>query len=474
MIEKKAGARTITVLDHRTGKEHHIPIEEDTIDASIFSQLGLRLYDNGSSISYIDGDKGILRYRGYDIEELAEKSSFLEVSYLLIFGELPSPKQFETWTTRVMRHTYVHENMIDYLRSFRYDAHPMGMLVASISAMSTFHPEASTALQGDHIYEDEAMVNKQIFRLLGKVPTLAACAYRHRIGRPYVYPSNELDFTGNFLYMMDRLSETSYVPNPELARALDVIFILHADHELNCSTAAMRQLGSTGIDPFICVAGSASALYGPLHGGANEAALRMLEEIGTVDNIPSFIAEVKAKKRKLMGFGHRVYKRARLMRQIAERVFDVMGRSPLIDVAVEVRNSCIAHRHFHPDILPPPTQQLERIALSDDYFKTRNLYPNVDFYSGIIYKAMGFPTDFFPVLFAIARTAGWLAHWREQLHERTPIFRPAQAYDGIAPRTYVPIAERKEPAEAPSGLPGVGEVPPAESFINARKKLPPL
>ncbi|KAJ3098140.1 hypothetical protein HDU97_004286 [Phlyctochytrium planicorne] len=393
--------------------------------------------------TYIDGDKGILRYRGYDIEELAEKSSFLEVSYLLIFGELPTARQFETWTTRVMRHTYVHENMIEYLKSFRYDAHPMGMLVASVSAMSTFHPEASTALHGEQIYEEEAMVNKQIFRLLGKIPTLAACAYRHRIGRPYVYPSNELDFTGNFLYMMDRLSETGYIPNPTLTKALDIIFILHADHELNCSTAAMRQLGSTGIDPFICVAGSASALYGPLHGGANEAALRMLEEIGSVDNIPAFIAEVKAKKRKLMGFGHRIYKRARLMRQIAERVFEVMGRSPLIDVAVE----------------------LERIALNDDYFKTRNLYPNVDFYSGIIYKAMGFPTDFFPVLFAIARTSGWLAHWREQLHERTPIFRPAQAYDGAKPRPYVPIDERSE--AGPDG------VPKADAFINPRKNLPP-
>ncbi|KAJ3145336.1 hypothetical protein HK101_002510 [Irineochytrium annulatum] len=409
----------------------------DTIDSSIFSQLGLRVYDNGylntsvcrSSISYIDGDKGILRYRGYDIEVLAEKSSFLEVSYLLIYGELPTAAQYDTWTTRVMRHTFVHENMIDYLRSFRYDAHPMGMLVASVSAMSTFHPEASTALHGEQIYEDDAMVNKQIFRLLGKVPTLAACAYRHRIGRPYVYPSADLSFTANFLYMMDRLSETDYVPNPTLTRALDVIFILHADHELNCSTACMRQLGSTGVDPFLCVAGSAAALYGPLHGGANEAALRMLEEIGSVENIPAFLDEVKAKKRKLMGFGHRVYKyydpRARLMRKIAESVFEVMGRSPLIDVAIE----------------------LERIALSDEYFKTRNLYPNVDFYSGIIYKAMGFPTDFFPVLFAIARTTGWLAHWREQLHEKTPIFRPAQAYNGEQEREYVPMEQRGEKAE---------------------------
>ncbi|KAI9340166.1 citrate synthase [Zopfochytrium polystomum] len=435
------GVRLLTVTDHRTGKTHYVPVEEDTIHSSFFDQLGLAVYDNGylntsvcrSSICYIDGEKGILRYRGYPIEELAEKSSFLEVSYLLIYGELPTARQLDTWTTRIMRHTFVHENMIDYLKSFRYDAHPMGMIVSSIAAMSTFHPEASSALHGEQIYEDEAVVNKQIFRLLGKVPTLAAIAYRHRIGRPYVYPSNELDFVGNFLYMMDRLSETSYKPNPTLVRALDIIFILHADHELNCSTSAMRQLGSTGIDPFTCVAGSAAALYGPMHGGANEAALRMLEEIGSVENIPAFIEQVKAKKRKLMGFGHRVYKfydpRAKLMRQTAEKVFEVMGRSPLIDIAVE----------------------LERIALSDEYFIKRNLYPNVDFYSGIIYKAMGFPTDFYPVLFAIARTAGWLAHWREQLSERTPIFRPAQAYDGVSPREYVPIDQRPEAGDVEEG-----------------------
>ncbi|KAI8819514.1 citrate synthase-like protein, partial [Chytriomyces cf. hyalinus JEL632] len=377
-----------------------------------------------SAVSYIDGDRGILRYRGYNIEDLAEHSSFVEVSYLLIYGDLPTKKQLDTWNTRIMRHTYVHENMIDYMKSFRYDAHPMGMLVSSIAAMSTFHPEASTALHGDQIYNDERMVNKQIFRLVGKIPTLAAIAYRHRIGRPYVYPNQDLDFTGNFLFMMDRLSEMSYTPNPALVRALDIIFILHADHELNCSTAAVRQLGSTGIDPYICVSASAAALYGPMHGGANEAALRMLEEIGTVDRIPAFIEEVKAKKRKLMGFGHRSFydPRAKLMRKTAEEVFKIMGRNPIIDVAIE----------------------LERIALSDEYFIKRNLYPNVDFYSGIIYKCMGFPTDFFPVLFAIARTTGWLAHWREQLMQQTPIFRPAQAYDGVSERTYVPMEERGE------------------------------
>ncbi|RKO94525.1 citrate synthase-like protein, partial [Blyttiomyces helicus] len=361
-----------------------------------------------SAISYIDGDKGILRYRGYNIEDLAEKSSFLEVSYLLIYGDLPTREQLLTWNTRVMRHTFIHENMVDFLRSFRYDAHPMGMLVSAIAAMSTFHPEASTALQGEHLYDDEVMVNKQIFRCLGKIPTLAACAYRHRIGRAYNSPSNEMMYTENFMYMLDRLSENNYMPNPQLARALDVIFILHADHELNCSTAAMRQMASAGNDPFICLAGAASALYGPSHGGANEAALKMLEEIGTVDNIPAFIADVKAKKRRLMGFGHRVYKsydpRAKILKKISDEVFAIMGKSTLIDVAVE----------------------LERIALSDEYFVKRNLYPNVDFYSGVIYKALGFPTDFFPVLFCIARTAGWLAHWNEQLQNHIPIFRPKQ------------------------------------------------
>ncbi|KAI9146362.1 citrate synthase-like protein [Paraphysoderma sedebokerense] len=378
-----------------------IQVENATIKAKAFAELGLSIYDNGylntavcrSKVSYIDGEKGILRYRGYNIEELAEKSSFLEVAFLLIYGELPDRAQLEQWETKVMRHTYIHENLIDYMKSFRYDAHPMGMCCSTIAALSTFHPEASTAIHGDHIYKSESMVNKQILRLLGKVPTIAACAYRHRIGRPYNYPSNELGYTENFLYMLDKLSETNYKPNPTLAKALDVIFILHADHELNCSTSAMRQICSTGIDPYVGVSGATAALYGPSHGGANEAALRMLEEIGTVDRIPAFIEEVKQKKRRLMGFGHRVYKsydpRAKILKKIAAEVFEVMGKNDLIDVA----------------------RELERIALSDEYFIKRNLYPNVDFYSGIIYKAMGFPTDMFPVLFCIARTSGWLAHW---------------------------------------------------------------
>ena len=403
--------RYLEVTDSQTGETVKVPITEDTVDTTHLARLGLSVYDNGylntavcrSSISYIDGDRGILRYRGYDIEDLAENSTFLEVAYLIIYGELPNTEQLDAWTTRIMRHTFIHENMI--------------------AAMSSLHPEASTALHGEEIYQSETMVNKQIFRCLGKLPTLAACAYRHRIGRAYNNPCNGLNYCENFLYMLDKLSD-NYKPNPELARALDTIFILHADHELNCSTAAMRQMASTGMDPFICLTSASAALYGPSHGGANEAALKMLEEIGSVDNIPSFIADVKAKKRRLMGFGHRVYKsydpRAKILKKLSTRVFEIMGTSPLIDVAVE----------------------LERIALSDEYFIKRNLYPNVDFYSGIIYKAMGFPTDMFPVLFCIARTVGWLAHWREQLHDKIPIFRPQQVYQGSEHRPYVPIYQR--------------------------------
>ncbi|KAI8899033.1 citrate synthase-like protein [Globomyces pollinis-pini] len=425
--------RHLEVTDTQSGETHTIPIVEDTASSTEFTKLGITIYDNGylntavcrSSISYIDGDKGILRYRGYDIEELAEKSSFLEVSYLLIFGDLPTKQQFQIWENRMMNHTFIHENLIDYLRSFRYDAHPMGMVISALATLSTLHPEANTALNGDDIYDSESMVIKQIFRCLGKLPTIAACAYRHRIGRSYNYPSDQLGYTENFLYMLDRLSEINYVPHPKLAHALDVIFILHADHELNCSTAAMRQMASTGIDPFICLSGAASALYGPSHGGANEAALKMLEEIGSVENIPAFLEDVKAKKRRLMGFGHRIYKsydpRAKILKKISHEVFEVMGRSDLIDVAME----------------------LERIALNDEYFIKRNLYPNVDFYSGIIYKMMGFPTDFFPVLFCLARTAGWLAHWKEQLKDQTPIFRPKQVYVGKSKRAYVPMHQRK-------------------------------
>ncbi|KAI9173181.1 hypothetical protein H9P43_007312 [Blastocladiella emersonii ATCC 22665] len=444
----------VVIRDNRNGEETEVEVHNGAIKSSALRQFGLRVYDNGylntavckSQICYIDGEKGILRYRGIPIEDLAEKSTFLEVSYLLIYGDLPSPDVLSKWQHKVMRHTYIHENLIDYLRSFRYDAHPMGMLVSAIAALETFHPEASTDLHGDHIYTADAMVNKQIFRLLGKMPTIAACAYRHRIGRPYNYPSNDMGYSENFLYMLDRLSEPNYRPNPKLVRALDICLILHADHELNCSTSAFRQIASTGIDPYICVAGAASALYGPSHGGANEAALRMLQEIGTVDKVPAFIEQVKQKKRKLMGFGHRVYRsydpRARIMRKVVDMVFEVMGTNPLLEVALE----------------------LERIALSDDYFIKRKLYPNTDFFAGLVYAGMGFPTDFFPVLFAIARNAGWLAHWREQLVDsEIKIFRPQQMYDGPAPREWVPMAQRSTENETPRGI----SLPSQE---NVRKK----
>jgi citrate synthase len=347
-----------------------------------------------SRITFIDGSKGILLYRGYPIEQLAERSSFLECSYLLIYGALPSQAQLDYFVDRVMKHTFIHEDLANMMSSFRFNAHPMGMLISTVAAMSTLHPEANPALAGQDVYKNIDIRNKQIHRLIGTIPTISAFAYRHRIGREYVKPSfNSLSYCENFLYMLDHLSNPNYRPHPRLARALDILFILHADHEMNCSTAAMRHLASSGVDVYTCVAGSAAALYGPLHGGANEAVLRMLEKIGSVDKIPEFIEKVKSKKVRLMGFGHRIYKnydpRAKIVRQIADEVFKIVGKEPLIEVAVA----------------------LEKIALEDPYFVQRKLYPNVDFYSGLIYRAMGFPTDMFPVLFTIPRTAGWLAHW---------------------------------------------------------------
>ncbi|KND00222.1 citrate (Si)-synthase [Spizellomyces punctatus DAOM BR117] len=440
LLSRRSNANTLTVLDNRTGKTYEVPIEEGTIKATDFQKIkegagpGIRIYDPAyqntavarSKICEIDGDKGILRYRGYPIEELAEKSNFLEVSYLLIYGELPSKTQYDAWTNQVMRHTFIHTRVQTLMQSFNYDAHPMGMFISSVAAMSTFHPEANPALAGNEIYKKDSRVrNKQILRLMGKVPTVAASCYRHRIGRHFNNPRNDLSYTENFLYMMDYLSEENYKPNPKLAKALDVLFILHADHELNCSTAAMRHIGSSLVDPYSAVAGAASALYGPLHGGANEAVLRMLEEIGSVDNVAPFLEQVKQRKRKLMGFGHRVYKnydpRAKIIRRIAYEVFDVCGKEPLIEVAIE----------------------LEKRALSDEFFTSKKLYPNVDFYSGLIYKAMGFPTDFFPVLFAIPRVAGWLAHWVESLEDPdAKIWRPRQVYTGEGKRSYVPLGVR--------------------------------
>jgi citrate synthase len=345
---------------------------------------------------------------------------------LLIYGQLPTESQLNYFVTRVMRHTFIHEDLKQMMRSFRYDSHPMGMVISTITAMSTFHPEANPALRGQSIYNDERVRNKQVHRILGTMPTIAAYAYRHRIGRHYVEPSTaNLTYCENFLYMLDRLSNVNYRPHPRLARALDILFILHADHELNCSTAAMRHLASSGVDVYTCIGGSAAALYGPRHGGANEAVLKMLQEIGDVSKIPKFIEGVKSKKERLMGFGHRIYKnydpRATIIKALADEVFGILGREPLIEVA----------------------EALERIALSDEYFISRKLYPNVDFYSGLIYKAMGFPADYFPVLFTIPRTAGWLAHWSEFLDDpENRIVRPRQVYLGADLRDYSPVAKR--------------------------------
>ncbi|CAG8491739.1 6763_t:CDS:10 [Funneliformis caledonium] len=426
VLPRSSNTQSLTVLDNRTNKLYEVPIDNNTISAIKFKEItadpapgsreedesskGLRIYDPAfqntavaqSKITYINGDTGVLRYRGYPIEQLAEKSTYLEVAYLLIYGELPSKDQFMNFSHEVMHHTFVHFNVTQLMRNFNYDAHPMGLFISGIAAMSTFHPDANPALAGSDLFiRDDKVRNKQIFRLLGKTPTLAAMAYRHQ----------------NFLYMLDRLSEENYKPNPKLSKALDVLFILHADHELNCSTAAMRHIGSSLVDPYSAISGASAALYGPLHGGANEAVLRMLEEIGSADKVPGFLEEVKQRRRKLFGFGHRVYKnydpRAKIIRNIAYEVFDVCGRESLIDVAVE----------------------LEKAALEDEYFVKRKLYPNVDFYSGLIYKAMGFPTDMFPVLFA---------HWKESLEDKeSKIWRPRQVYVGESVRSYIPLEHRE-------------------------------
>lgn len=434
------------MTDNRTGKTYTIPIEDNTIHASKLFAIkapgvgGLRSFDPAylytcsarSKISFIDGDKGILRYRGYPIEQLAEKSTFMECAFLVLYGELPTPQQAEYFNTRVMRHTYVHEELKKMMRSFRYDAHPMGMVMSSMAALSTFHPEANPSLVGQDVYKSKTMRNKQIQRAMGTMSTISAYAYRHRIGRPFVDPSASLSYTENYLYMLDKLSHKDFKPHPKLAKALDVLFILHLEHELNCGTAAMRHLASSGVDVYSCIAGAIAGLYGPRHGGANEAVVRMLTEIGKVENIPAFIEGVKNKSRRLMGFGHRVYKnhdpRARIIRKLADDVFAILGKEPLIEVAVE----------------------LERIALSDPYFIDRKLYPNVDFYSGLIYKAMGFPTDYFPILFAIPRTAGWLAHWYEFLDDPdNKIVRPHQVYKGYGKRDYVEPNQRTTVTQLP-------------------------
>jgi citrate synthase len=371
-----------------------------------------------SRITFIDGEKGILRYRGYPIEQLAEKSSYLEVAFLTLNGELPTKSQLQEWCWHITHHTFIHENIKKFMDGFHHDAHPMGMLVGTIGALSTFYPDAK------NIFDSEAR-QKQVYRLIGKVPTIAAFAYRHRMGVPYAYPDNELSYPGNFLNMMFKMTEVKYQPHPTLERALDVLFILHADHEQNCSTNAMRNIGSSQSDPFSAVAGAAAALYGPLHGGANEEVLRMLNEIGSKQKVPEYVKRVKAGDFRLMGFGHRVYKsydpRARIIKQVADQVFEVTGKNPLLDIALE----------------------LERIALEDDYFVSRKLYPNVDFYSGIIYQAMRFPEEMFPVLFAIPRTSGWMAHWQEMLLDpEQKIARPRQIYEGSDQRDFVSIEKR--------------------------------
>jgi len=423
----------ITITDNRTGKTYDVPITNDTIRASDLRKIrvdendfGMMSYDPAfnntasciSRITYIDGDKGILRYRGYPIEELAEKSTYLETAYLLLHGELPTDAQLKDWQHQITHHTFIHESIKKFLDGFHYDAHPMGMLISTIAALSTFYPDAK------HIFDSEAR-KRQTYRLIGKMPTIAAFSYRHTLGMPYVYPDNELSYPGNFLNMLFRTSETRYRPNPTLEKALDILFILHADHEQNCSANTIRGVGSSHVDPFCASAAATAALYGPLHGGANEEALRMLMEIGSVQKVPEFIKRVKAGETRLMGFGHRIYKnydpRARIIKRIAYEVFDLMGKNPLLEIALEC----------------------ERIALEDEYFIKRKLYPNVDFYTGLIYQSMGFPMTMFPVLFAIPRMSGWVAQWEEMLLDpEQKIARPRQIYLGHDTRPYVPMEQR--------------------------------
>jgi len=433
--DKTSAARreSLTITDNRTGRQYEVPVQHDTIRAIDLRQIkvneddfGMMTYDPAftntasctSYITFIDGDKGILRYRGYPIEELAEKSTYLETAYLILHGELPTSTQLEDWTYHVTHHTFIHESIKKFLDGFHYDAHPMGMIISAVAALSTFYPDAKNIF-------DEDSRRKQTWRLIGKMPTLAAFTYRHSLGMPYAYPDNELSYPGNFLNMLFRTTELKYRPNPTLERALDVLFILHADHEQNCSTSAMRGVGSSHVDPYSAIAAATAALYGPLHGGANEAVLRMLLEIGSVNRVPDYIKQVKSGEKKLMGFGHRVYKnydpRAKIVKHIAYEVFDVMGRNPLIDIALEC----------------------ERIALEDDYFVKRKLYPNVDFYTGLIYQSMGFPMTMFPVLFAIPRTSGWIAQWQEMLLDpEQKIARPRQIYLGSDERSYIPMDHR--------------------------------
>jgi citrate synthase len=413
--------QSLTITDDRTGKSYELPIEDGTVRAMDLRQIktdaddfGLMTYDPAlmntastkSAITFIDGDKGILEYRGYPVEELAERSNFLEVAYLILFGELPNKQQLAEWTYDITHHSFVHENIKTLMQAFRYDARPMGMFISTVAALSTFYPDANKVSDADNRLA-------QIKRLIAKVPTIAAYTYRHNRGLRYIYPDNDLSYTGNFLHMMFKMTAAKYTPDPTLEHALAVLFILHADHEQNCSTNAMRAIGSSCVDPYSAMAGAAAALYGPLHGGANEEVLKMLARIDSPLNIPDFIQRVKNGEGRLMGFGHRIYKnydpRARIIKRVADEVFEVTGRNRLLDIALE----------------------LERIALEDEYFISRKLYPNVDFYSGIIYQAMGLPEAMFPVMFAIPRTAGWLAQWQEMINDpEQKIARPRQIYIG--------------------------------------------
>ena len=431
--DDKSSADTLTIRDNRTGQEYEVPITDGTIRAADLKKLtvdgepgGLATYDPGfvntascrSAITFIDGDVGILEYRGYPIEQLAEHSTYLEVAYLLLNGELPTAEQHDAWVHDVTYHTFLHENLKQFIQGFRYDAHPMGMLMASVSALSTFYPDAR------HVLDPEAR-KLQITRMIAKMPTLGAFAFRHGMGRPYVYPDNDLSYTENFLAMLFKMSERKYPADPRLVKALEILFILHADHEQNCSTNAVRSVGSSQVDPYSAVGAGIGALYGPLHGGANEAVLRMLREIKTVDRIPEFIDGVKNGKEKLMGFGHRVYKnydpRAKIIKKACDDVFEVTGVNPLLEIAME----------------------LEKIALEDEYFVKRKLYPNVDFYSGLIYEALGFSPEMFTVLFAIPRTSGWLAQWEELITDKEQkIARPKQIYTGYRSRDFVPMDQR--------------------------------
>jgi citrate synthase len=427
------GHGTLSVTDNRTGRSYEIEITDGTVRSTDFRQIkvadddfGLMTYDPAymntascrSEITYLDGENGVLEYRGYPIEQLAEKSTYLEVAYLLVHGDLPSSAQLEEWIGEITIHTFVHENIKGFMQGFRHDAHPMGMLLGSVGALSTFYPDANDI-------KDPENRHIQTIRLIAKMPTLAAFAYRHNMGMPYVYPDNDLAYSGNFLSMMYKMTELKYEPDPRLERALDILFILHADHEQNCSTSAVRSVGSSQVDPYSAIAAGVAALYGPLHGGANEAVLRMLRRIETKENIPDFIAGVKEGNERLMGFGHRVYKnydpRAKIIKKATEDVFEVTGKNPLLEIATE----------------------LEKIALEDDYFISRKLYPNVDFYSGLIYEAMGLPVAMFPVMFAIGRTSGWIAQWLEMVQDsEQKIARPRQIYTGGRERDYVAIDQR--------------------------------